>query len=147
MWTTGIWRGWLALQVLALGACAVAWVIAADRIKYGEQVGLANISIAALAVSLLAHGWVLQQGRRRIGVRRTGALVRLGGPAVTRRTASADAASPPAHQHAAQVVVAGAEGRFYHRPGCAMAAGRDWDLSTVAQQQRERRAACRVCTP
>lgn len=147
MWTTISWRGWFALQVVAVVACVYAWIVAADRIAYGEQVGLANISIIGLAVSLLAHGWVLQQGRRRIGARRTAVLTGMGGRVAAKRMATAGAGTSLADHQAAQVVVAGTEGHFYHRPGCAMAVGRDWALSTIAQQQRERRAACRLCTP
>jgi hypothetical protein len=146
MWTTAGWRSWFTLQLLALIVCAVAWKVAADRIKYGEQIGLANISILGLGVSLVAHWWMLQQGRRRIGARRRALLAPLGRGLTAQGSAGSAGASAPVHD-AGQVVVAGTESRYYHRPRCPMASGRNWPLSTVALQQRDGRSACRTCTP
>lgn len=144
MWKTSDWAGWALLQVGALVACLCAWVVAADRIVYSDQVGLATISVVGLAVSALAHAWILQRGRRQIGTRRSKVLGIRSAALAAARVAGTPAVGPT--PEAAQVVVAG-EGRYYHRPSCVMAAGRDWPLSTAVVQQGADRTACRVCAP
>jgi hypothetical protein len=138
VWQPREWAIWLALQVGAIAACAIACALAADKIVYRDQLNLANISLVGILVSILAHGFVLARARRRIARRRLDLL----GAGLRRRSAVTGAVAEPA------LAVVGGEGSaLYHRPTCDLAVGKDWPPVGVGQMSQQSRTPCPVCVP
>jgi hypothetical protein len=138
VWPSRDWAVWLALQVGALVACAIAYALAADKMVYRDQLNLANISLVGILVSILGHGFVLARARRRLAQRRLNLL----GVAPRRRPAAAGAVREPA-----LAVVAGEGSALYHRPACDLAVGKDWPLAGVEQMSQQSRTPCPACAP
>jgi hypothetical protein len=128
---------------------AVAWYIAAGEATFGQQVGPLDAALAGLLLSGVGNLVWLLHGRRALGERR-----RLLLPDVADATASAAAhvvvvGTPRTAASAATVAdafLAGEGMERFHRPGCALAAGRTgWTTATRQEHEEAGRRPCGVC--
>lgn len=133
----------VAINAIAGVACVIACLMAAQRAAVEGQLILVNVAVAALVASGCVNMAWLLRGRRAVGLRYRELFGRLGAevdatppPSVT-TTADADSAS----------LIAGDGLIRYHRPGCALAAGRDWPSATRADHEQAGRQPCGVCRP
>jgi hypothetical protein len=130
---------------------AVAWYIAAGEATFGQQVGPLDAALAGLLLSGVGNlAWLLH-GRRALGERR-----RLLLPDVAEATTSFDVqavvVSPlPTAEGAGsadEVFLAGEGMERFHRPECALAAGRaGWTTATRREHEDAGRRPCGVCRP
>ena len=121
--------------LLAIGALLllIAWYAAAGRDDAGDQLVFVSLGMLGAGVGWVAVGdWVLH-GRRAISARR----VRLLGDAPPRPT---EAAKSPA-------LVAGPDGKWFHRSDCLLVDGRGWNASPRPAHEKAGRAACPGCRP
>ena len=121
--------------LLAVGAVLVvaSWFFAAGRADAGDQLVFVSLALVGAVVGMAAVvGWVVR-GRRTISARRG----RLLGTA------------PPAPVDAAQAVglVAGPNGRWFHRADCMLVDGRGWRASPRTEHESSGRLACPGCRP
>jgi hypothetical protein len=130
---------------------AVAWYIAAGEATFAQQVGPLDAALAGLLLSGLGNLVWLLHGRRALGERR-----RLLLPDVADATASRAApvvvVGPPLTAAGAvtvdDVFLAGEGMERFHRPGCALAAGRTgWTTATRQEHEEAGRLPCGVCRP
>ena len=121
--------------LLAVGGVLVVagWFFAAGRPDAGDQLAFVSLALLGALVGLASVvGWVVR-GRRAISARR-GLL--LGSP-------------PPARGDAAVAVelVAGPNGKWFHRADCLLVDGRGWSASGRAVHEAAGRSACPGCRP
>jgi hypothetical protein len=121
--------------LLAIGGILVvaSWFFAAGRPDAGDQLVFVSLALVGAVVGMAAVvGWVVR-GRRTISARRG----RLLGTA------------PPAPVDAAQAVdlVAGPNGRWFHRADCMLVDGRGWRASARTEHESAGRLACPGCRP
>jgi hypothetical protein len=130
---------------------AVAWYIAAGEATFAQQVGPVDAALAGLLLSGIGNLVWLLHGRRALGERRRVLL-----PNVAAATASADAPvvvvgplSTPAGEASVDGVFLAGEGmERFHRPECALAAGRTgWTTGTRREHEEVGRRPCGVCLP
>jgi hypothetical protein len=130
---------------------AVAWYIAAGEATFGQQVGPLDAALAGLLLSGLGNLVWLLHGRRALGERR-----RLLLPDVAEARVSAVAAvvvsGPPSTStgapSATDVFLAGEGMERFHKPECALAAGRTgWTTATRREHEDAGRRPCGVCRP
>jgi hypothetical protein len=127
----------------------VAWYVAAGEATFAQQVGPIDAAIAGLLLSGVGNlAWLLH-GRRALGERR-----RLLLPDVAAATASTGAppvvVGPLSTTTAAtdDVFLAGEGMERFHRPSCALAAGRTgWRTATRREHEDAGRRPCGVCRP
>lgn len=128
---------------------AVAWYIAAGEATFAQQVGPVDAALAGLLLSGVGNlAWLLH-GRRTLGERR-----RLLLPDIVAATTSADAQAVvvgPLSTGVASVdavFLAGEGMERFHRPECALAAGRTgWTTGTRREHEEAGRRPCGVCRP
>lgn len=142
-WTVDAVLRVVAINAMAGVACVIAYLMVAERAGVEEQLILVNVAVAALVASGCVNVAWLLRGRRAVGLRYRELFGRLGtavdaapSPGVT-TTADADVAA----------FIAGEGLIRYHRPGCALAAGRDWPSGTRVSHEEEGRQPCGVCRP
>jgi hypothetical protein len=125
----------------------VAWYVAAGEATFAQQVGPIDAAIAGLLLSGVGNlAWLLH-GRRALGERR-----RLLLPDVAAATASTGAppvvVGPLSTAAADDVFLAGEGMERFHRPSCALAAGRTgWRTATRREHEDAGRRPCGVCRP
>jgi hypothetical protein len=129
----------------------VAWYVAAGEATFAQQVGPIDAALAGLLLSGVGNlAWLLH-GRRAVGERR-----RLLLPDVAAATASADAqpvvvgplSSTASTATVDDVFLAGEGMERFHRPDCALAAGRTgWTTATRREHEDAGRRPCGVCRP
>jgi hypothetical protein len=129
---------------------ALSWYIAAGEATFGQQVGPIDAALAGLLLSGIGNlAWLLH-GRRALGERRLMLLPDVA-DALSNEQAPAEpvvlaGSSSPASQDA--VFLAGAGMERYHRPDCALAAGRaGWMTATRTEHEDAGRRPCGVCRP
>ena len=118
-------------MLLAIGAVLVglSWFFAAGRADAGDQ--LVFVALALLGLGGVG-AWTVH-GRRLIGARR-GLLLGTAPPA------------PTVAAHAVELV-AGPQGKWFHRADCLLADGRGWVASPRAKHESAGRKACPGCRP
>jgi hypothetical protein len=129
----------------------VAWYVAAGEATFAQQVGPIDAALAGLVLSGMGNlAWLLH-GRRALGERRQLML-----PDVAAATPMAPAqplvvgplSSSAATAAADDVFLAGEGMERFHRPNCALAAGRTgWTTATRREQEAAGRRPCGVCRP
>ena len=127
---------------LLLGALSVllAWRRTGTTADGGEQLAWLNVGvIGVIAAAFGAALWV-RGGRRAVRRRRAALLAGLA-------PAGSDAAELPVLTDVAVLPVATDRCRRYHRPGCALAAGRAATPAPREEHEAAGRAACEVCHP
>jgi hypothetical protein len=125
----------------------VGWYLAAGETNYNRQIGSANLAVAGLLLAGAGHVWCIMKGRRAIGERRRQLIGEpapvppesLVGGSVSLRAEGPTSRSP--------ATVAGKGMRRYHRIECPLAAGRDWPVLPVEEQEAVGRLPCGVCRP
>jgi hypothetical protein len=148
---------WVITVGLGGIAVAVSWYVCAGDLQFSQQVGPIDAAMAGLLLAGVGNlAWLLH-GRRALGERRRALLadVTLGGldqPApvgTRRRLGSASRTMTPVASAADESLFVAGEGmERFHRPDCALAAGRTgW--STLPRQEHEAagRRPCGVCHP
>ena len=124
--------------LLAVGAVLVvaSWFFAAGRADAGDQLVFVALALLGALIGLGGVGVWTVHGRRLIGARR-GLL--LGTPP----------APPGPLSWAAHAVelVAGPQGKWFHRADCLLADGRGWAASPRAKHESAGRKACPGCRP
>ena len=128
----------------------VGWYIAAGEATFAQQVGPLDAALAGLVLSGVGNLVWLLHGRRALGERR-----RLLLPDVADATASAAghvvvAGLAPTVGAATvdDVFLAGEGMERFHRPECALAAGRrGWTTATRREHEAAGRRPCGVCRP
>ena len=121
--------------LLAVGALLllIAWFAAAGKDDAGDQLVFVSLGILGAVVGWVGVGsWVLH-GRRAISARRVALL----GNAPPRPT---EAAKSP-------TLVAGADGKWFHRSDCLLVDGRGWRASSRPAHEKAGRSACPGCQP
>jgi hypothetical protein len=130
---------------------AVGWYIAAGEAAFGQQVGPLDAALAGLLLSGVGNlAWLLH-GRRALGERRLLLL-----PDVAEGTIGADPepvlvgplSTPAVAGTVDDVFLAGEGMERFHRPECALAAGRTgWTPATRREHEEAGRRSCGVCRP
>jgi hypothetical protein len=137
--------------VLAIGAAGVAvvvsWYICSGDDSFNRQIGPLDAAVAGLVLAGLGNVLWLLRARRAVGERRRALL---GEPraevfALGSVGGKEGVAGPVAVE--SDLFVAGEGMARFHRPGCALAAGRPWSLSTRLEHQDRGRLPCGVCRP
>jgi hypothetical protein len=135
----------------------VSWYVCAGDTQFSQQVGPTDAAIAGLLLSGIGNlAWLLH-GRRALGERRRSLLsdVAVGGldqptPVGTRRRlgSTPQTESPVAPTAEETLFVAGEGMQRFHRPDCALAAGRtSWSASPRHEHEVAGRQPCGVCRP
>jgi len=145
---------WVLTAGLGGVVIAVAWYFGAGEATFSQQLGPLDAAVAGLLVSGIGNVAWLLRGRRAVGERRRALIPDLESARRRRRVASAalrpEGPRPPAGavEAADRLFVAGAGMERFHRPGCALATGRDgWSHMTRAEHERAGRRPCGVCRP
>jgi hypothetical protein len=129
----------LLAMLLAGGAVLVAlsWFFAAGRADAGDQLVFVALALLGALIGLGGVGLWTVHGRRLLGARR-GLLLGTPPPAPAGQLAWA--------AHAAELV-AGPQGKWFHRADCLLADGRGWAASPRAKHESAGRKACPGCRP
>jgi hypothetical protein len=127
---------WVAVGLIGYVIAALAWWFASREVTLNDQVGSAALGVGACALVAYANITWLLQGRFAIVQRRERLL-----PAEL----ASDGAAPPWDEQ--EGVVAGPGLALFHRPSCALVAGRDWPVLDRARGPRGGRVPCGICRP
>ncbi|HUE09094.1 MAG TPA: hypothetical protein VMP41_16840 [Acidimicrobiales bacterium] len=151
LWSAEDLLRWAITTGLGGVVIAVAWYIAAGEATFGQQVGPLDAALAGLLLSGVGNlAWLLH-GRRALGERR-----RLLLPNVSDDAASADQETVPVGPLSRSEVAGTVPDEFlagegmerFHRPECALAAGRTgWASATREEHEDAGRRPCGVCRP
>jgi hypothetical protein len=128
---------------------AVAWYVAAGEATFAQQVGPLDAAVAGLLLSGVGNlAWLLH-GRRALGERRRLLLPDLAEATPDPQPVLVGPLSTPAVARATDEVFLAGEGMDrFHRPGCALAAGRTgWTTATRRHHEEAGRRPCGVCRP
>jgi hypothetical protein len=134
---------------------AVSWYVCAGDLQFSQQVGPIDAAIAGLLLAGIGNlGWLLH-GRRALGERRRSLLpdvtvADLDQPASvgTRRGLGTASATITASAAVETLFVAGEGMERFHRPDCALAAGRaNWTAVSRREHEAAGRRPCGVCRP
>lgn len=142
---------WVIAAGLGGIVIAVGWYIAAGEATFGQQVGPLDAALAGLFLSAVGNlGWLLR-GRRALGERRKLLLPNVVGTAASEVAPAVvvhPVLSPSSAASASEVFLAGEGMERYHRPDCALAAGRTgWTTATRREHEVAGRRPCGVCRP
>lgn len=128
----------------------VCWYIAAGEATFGQQIGPVDAALAGLMLSGVGNlAWLLH-GRRALGERRRLLLPDVVvTSAVEVPVAAVATVTPPSGTPAVgEVFLAGEGMELFHRPDCALAAGRTgWTTATRREHEDAGRKPCGVCRP
>lgn len=128
---------------------AVAWYVAAGEATFAQQVGPLDAAVAGLLLSGVGNlAWLLH-GRRALGERRRLLLPDLAMAMPDPQSVLVAPLSPPATAGTMDDVFLAGEGmERFHRPDCALAAGRTgWTTATRREHEEAGRRPCGVCRP
>ena len=127
---------------------AVAWYVAAGEASFSQQVGPIDAALAGLLIAGVGNlAWLLR-GRRALGERRRLLLPDIVPAATVTKVVGEHEAALASEAGGDQTFVAGEGMERYHRPGCALATGRDdWTAMTRAAHETVGRRPCGVCRP
>jgi len=129
-----------ATLLIAVGALVwfIGWYQVASKASSDEQTTPLNLAIVGVLLAGAGQlSWILD-GRRAVGRRRR----RLIGDGHV-PSAVAKLGTDP---ELTEVSLVGGR-RYYHRPGCALAAGRDLETAARGEHEAAGRSACGVCAP
>jgi hypothetical protein len=133
LWTKRDATVLVGLLAVGAGLVVAAWFFAAGRADAGDQLVFVSLALVGTMVGTAgAVGWTVR-GRRLINVRRSRLL--------------GTAPPPAADGAAATALVAGPNGKWFHRADCLLALGRGWPTAARAQHERAGRLACPGCKP
>jgi hypothetical protein len=148
---------WVITVALGGIVVAVCWYVCAGDTQFSQQVGPTDAAIAGLLLSGIGNlAWLLH-GRRALGERRRSLLPDIAvddleyrTPVGTRRHVgpASPAMNSPASTAEDTVFVAGEGMERFHRPDCALAAGRTgWSALPRNEHELAGRKPCGVCRP
>ena len=126
--------GWLGV-LLGVGTLLIvlAWAGASGRDDAGDQVGFVTLALLGALLGWAATaGWVV--GARRVITARRAYLL-------------GEAPARPVEGARSPSLVAGDDGRYFHRSDCSLAAGRSWVASPRQAHESAGRTACPGCRP
>lgn len=134
----------------------VAWYVAAGEATFSQQVAPVDAALAGLLLSGIGNLVWLLHGRRALGERRRLLLPDVVAAAAVEPTVALETggdpgalATPPSGTASVEDVFLAGEGmERYHRPDCALAAGRaGWTTATRSEHEAAGRRPCGVCRP
>jgi len=133
----------------------VAWYVCAGDLSLKQQIGPTDAAVAGLLLSGLGNATWLLRGRRAVGERRRTLLPDPAAQVQRVRQARGSVPAPvlppnsgAAPVIAAEVFLAGPDMERFHRPNCALAAGRSgWTTMTRQEHMAAGRKPCGVCDP
>lgn len=138
-WTPRDFTTFAVRSGLGVALIVAAWVGASSTVAWRDQMIWIGVGITGLVVSSLAGvGWLLQ-GFSRLGRDRHVVRHAVQGRLVRR--------SAPARAAAADLLVAAASMRYFHRPDCDAAAGKTVEPLTLAECVARDLEPCRMCRP
>jgi hypothetical protein len=154
LWSAEDLLRWAITTGLGGIVIAVGWYIAAGEATFGQQVGPLDAALAGLLLSGLGNLVWLLHGRRTLGERRQLLLPDVA-DAIASGAAQVVVVGPPLTAPGAvdaatvdDVFLAGEGMERFHRPGCALAAGRmGWTTATRQEHEEVGRLPCGVCRP
>jgi hypothetical protein len=128
---------------------AVAWYIAAGEATFGQQVGPLDAALAGLLLSAVGNLVWLLRGRRALGERRRLLLPDLAGATASDDAHAVVVGPKPENATTVDAVFLAGEGmERFHRPECALAAGRTgWTTATRQAHEDAGRRPCGICRP
>ena len=160
VWSHTLWRPEDFMRwVISIGAggivLVVSWYVCAGDASFYRQIGPLDAAVAGLILAGLGNAMWLLRGRRNIGERRRAllpdmAVARAIDEAVgeLRELAVGPGVGVSADLRAEQrLLVAGDGLARFHRPGCALAAGRNWTGANRQAHLDLGRQPCGVCRP
>jgi hypothetical protein len=136
---------WMSASALSGILVIVGWYLAAGQARDTRQIGPLDLAIAGAVLGGVANVTWLLRGWHSVGERRKALVAQL----------SAALPVPPQEPgldfgegrlSAAEILVGG-RSRYFHRPGCPLARGRDWTPEPLAVHLRAGREPCGVCRP
>ncbi len=128
----------------------VAWYICAGDVSLNQQIGPTDVAVAGLLLSGLGNATWLLRGRRAVGERRRvllpNPLAQVESSRVARVVTSTSAVQSTPSDAPTEVFLAGPGMELFHRPTCALAAGRSgWTTMTRQEHLAGGRKPCGVC--
>jgi hypothetical protein len=148
LWSAEDLLRWLITIGLGGIVVAVAWYIAAGEATFSQQVGPIDAALAGLVLAGLGNVTWLLHGRRALGERRRLLLPDVAAATHVVVTAQRVAGDPSPTGAGEDVFLAGEGMDRYHRPDCALAAGRTgWSTATRLHHEAAGRRPCGVCRP
>ena len=141
--------------ILAIGAggvvLAVSWYVCSGDASFNKQIGPLDAAVGGLVLSGLGNAMWLMRGRRVLGERRRALLpdpvLAAAGPVGALRKVSGVPDVGGAATGDPGVFVAGEGMVRFHRPDCALAAGRGWAAASRGDHENLGRLPCGVCRP
>jgi hypothetical protein len=133
---------------------AVSWYVCAGDLQFSQQVGPIDAALAGLLLAGVGNLAWLVHGRRALGERRRlllpdvtpDGLNQLPSVGTRRRLGSASETLAPVAEES--LFVAGEGMERFHRPDCALAAGRTgWSALSRHEHETAGRRPCGVCRP
>jgi hypothetical protein len=156
LWSAEDLLRWLLTVGAGAIVVAVSWYVCAGDASFNRQIGPLDAAAAGLVLGGLGNVMWLVRGRRVLGERRRALLpdplTLIAGSAGAAGSAPTALAPVPAAVEEiagdpAGLFVAGDGLARFHRPGCALAEGRDWVASSRRQHEDAGRMPCGICRP
>jgi hypothetical protein len=143
--------GVVTANVLAIAATLAAWWAASGTDKATEQITFSSLALVGAVIALASNTWFLARGRQMVRVAQRTVMGER--RFVPFRTDTVLPAPNGSIGRRSQPVSAG--GRFlavpgtsrYHRPSCALVAGKVSDTAARSVHEQAGRQACEVCEP
>lgn len=141
-------RAHLVLQALVVALLVIAWWQASSHPLARDHEPWLNLGIGAVLLSGALNGLFLMGARRAVAVRRaalyrTASLATPASPATPASRAPGAMSGPrPAPKFAATPAMT-----RYHRPTCALAAGKPLRLEARREHETAGRRPCGICRP
>ena len=150
---TGPWSSSQVAALVAGNLCAVllafvGWLRASDEGQAGDQILWLNVSLAGVVVAIAVNGFFLARGRQTVRLATPVALAgvpRAMVAATPSLNGSGRVAGTAASQSGRVVSVSGL--KRYHRPECALVAGKAVEAAQSASFAGSGLLPCEVCEP
>lgn len=149
-WSGGQFAAVVAANALALGLALVGWFYSSGKVHADDQIGWLNVSFAGVVLAIGANGFFLARGRQTVRLAMPVALDRTSGSrgwhapvSDSNGSAAVHSALPPSSEWF--VAIAGTQ--RYHRPECALVAGKATQEATAGHFAGAGRVPCEVCGP
>lgn len=139
-WSGGQFAAVVVANSLALVLALIGWLYSSGKTHPGDQIAGLNVSFAGVVLAIAANGFFLARGRQ---------TVRLAMPVALAGTSRSIRRSAPisTSNGSAPWFVSVPGTRRYHRPGCALVAGKAAQEATVGHFAGTGRVPCEVCGP
>jgi hypothetical protein len=151
-------RPWTGVQVVgvaianavAIAAALVAWWAASGTGKATDQIASSSLALVGAVIALALNTWFLARGRQMVRVAQRAVM------AERRFVAFRSDTVPPAPNGSSDRGSQPVPGGYYltvpgtsryHRPSCALVAGKDRDTAPRSVHEQAGRQACEVCEP